>query len=85
MTQSPNLKILTQDLNLFYQGRQALFQINLSIFEKQVLSLIGPSGCGKSTFLRCLNRMNDKAEGIAIFGKILLDGEDIYLPTVDVV
>jgi phosphate transport system ATP-binding protein len=85
MTQRPKLKILTQDLNLFYQGRQALFHINLSIFEKQVLSLIGPSGCGKSTFLRCLNRMNDKAEGIAIFGKILLDGEDIYLPTVDVV
>jgi phosphate transport system ATP-binding protein len=85
MTQKSNLKISTRNLNLFYQSRQALFQVDLSIYEKEVTSLIGPSGCGKSTFLRCLNRMNDKAEGIAIFGQILLDGADIYLPTVDVV
>jgi phosphate transport system ATP-binding protein len=50
-----------------------------------VTALIGPSGCGKSTFLRCLNRMNDVVDGCRVEGNILLDGEDIYAPKVDVV
>ena len=48
-------------------------------------AFIGPSGCGKSTFLRCLNRMNETIPGTRIEGTILLDGEDIYAPEVDVV
>lgn len=78
-------KILTENLNLSYQEKQALFQISLGIPAHQVTALVGPSGCGKSTFLRCLNRMNDKVEGVAIFGKVLLDGADIYASSVDVV
>ena len=46
-------------------------------------ALIGPSGCGKSTFLKCLNRMNDLVDNVRIEGEILLDGEDIYAPSVD--
>ena len=48
-------------------------------------ALIGPSGCGKSTFLRLINRMNDLIPGTRIPGSILLDGEDIHDPRVDVV
>ena len=48
-------------------------------------ALIGPSGCGKSTFLRCLNRMNDMIDGTRVEGEILLDGQDIRGPKVDVV
>lgn len=51
----------------------------------QITALIGPSGCGKSTFLRTLNRMNDLIEGVRVEGKVLLDGQDIYAPDVDVV
>jgi phosphate transport system ATP-binding protein len=47
------------DVSVFYGDKQALFDINLDVGERQVTALIGPSGCGKSTFLRCLNRMND--------------------------
>jgi phosphate transport system ATP-binding protein len=50
-----------------------------------VTSLIGPSGCGKSTFIRCLNRMNDVIDGCRVEGKILLDENDIYGRSVDVV
>ncbi|WP_238457849.1 phosphate ABC transporter ATP-binding protein PstB [Desulforamulus ferrireducens] len=64
---------------------QALNKINLDIEEKHVTALIGPSGCGKSTFLRTLNRMNDLIEGVRVEGQVLLDGKDIYHPTVDVV
>ncbi|AEG61516.1 phosphate ABC transporter ATP-binding protein PstB [Desulforamulus ruminis] len=78
-------KITVRNLNLFYSGLQALMNINLDIEEKKVTALIGPSGCGKSTFLRTLNRMNDLIEGVKVEGQVLLDGEDIYLPEVDVV
>ena len=47
-------------------------------------ALIGPSGCGKSTFLRCLNRMNDLIDDVRT-GSILLDGEDINDPALDVI
>lgn len=61
----------------------ALKDISIDIYQHQVTALIGPSGCGKSTFLRCLNRMNDTISGTRIEGSILLDGEDINAPTID--
>ncbi len=78
-------KIQIKDLNLFYADKQALFDINVEVMEKQVLALIGPSGCGKSSFLRCINRMNDSVEGIRIHGKVLIDKKDIYDKSIDVV
>ena len=78
-------KITVRDLNLYYSGLQALLNINLDIEENKVTALIGPSGCGKSTFLRALNRMNDLIEGVRVEGQVLLDGQDIYFPDVDVV
>lgn len=78
-------KISISDLKLRYGDDEALHGINLEIAAKKVTALIGPSGCGKSTLLRCLNRMNDRIDGCSISGSILLDGEDIYAPEVDVV
>src|SRR3990167_8977750 len=72
-------------LNLFYGDKQALFDINLDLPTFQTTALIGPSGCGKSSFLRCLNRMNDIIGSAHIEGQVLLDGNDIYAPAVDVV
>ena len=51
----------------------------------QVTALIGPSGCGKSTLLRCLNRMNDLIDDVSVTGSILLDGEEVNDPTLDVI
>ena len=78
-----NIKILSKKVDVFYGEKQALKNIDLEIYENQVTSLIGPSGCGKSTFLRCLNRMNDTIEICRIKGKILVDNEDIYHPSLD--
>ena len=77
------IKIQVHDLNLFYGQNHALHNVSLDIKEKCVTALIGPSGCGKSTFLKCLNRMNDLVDNVRIEGEILLDGEDIYAPSVD--
>jgi phosphate transport system ATP-binding protein len=77
--------IVARDVKVFYGEKQALFDVDLEIFENQVTALIGPSGCGKSTFLRCINRMNDVIEGCRVEGSIEMDGQDIYDRDVDVV
>jgi phosphate transport system ATP-binding protein len=77
------LKMTARNVNLWYGEKQALFDVNLDIFDSSVTALIGPSGCGKSTFLRCLDRMNDVIEGCHMTGDITLDGQDIYAPQVD--
>ncbi|MDQ2692136.1 MAG: phosphate ABC transporter ATP-binding protein PstB [Chloroflexota bacterium] len=73
------------NLDFYYGPSKALGGINLEILPRKVTALIGPSGCGKSTFLRCLNRMNDTIAGTRVEGKILLQGENIYDPSMDVV
>ncbi|MFL2552526.1 MAG: phosphate ABC transporter ATP-binding protein PstB [Gammaproteobacteria bacterium] len=72
-----NLKVSIKNLDVHYGDKQALFNVNLNIMEKEVTSLIGPSGCGKSTLLKCINRMNDLVEICKIRGQILLDSQDI--------
>ena len=74
-----------QDLSLFYGEKQALHGISFAIPRQRVTAFIGPSGCGKSTLLRCFNRMNDLVDGVRIKGRILLDGEDIYDKSVNIV
>jgi phosphate transport system ATP-binding protein len=78
-------KIEVQKLCFFYGSTQALFDVSVAIPERAVTALIGPSGCGKSTFLRTLNRMNDIIEGTRVSGSVVLEGTDIYHPTIDVV
>jgi phosphate transport system ATP-binding protein len=78
-------KISINNLKLWYGELEALHGINLQIADKKITSFIGPSGCGKSTLLRCMNRMNDHISGCKIEGEILLEGQDIYDPKVDVV
>jgi phosphate transport system ATP-binding protein len=80
-----NVKMKGENVNVFYGDKQALFDINLDVGERQVTSLIGPSGCGKSTFLRCLNRMNDTIDIARMEGKITIGEQDIYDPSIDVV
>jgi phosphate transport system ATP-binding protein len=70
----------------FYYGKfKALGNINLDIPSNQITAIIGPSGCGKSTLLRSINRMNDLVPNVRMEGQIILNGENIIGPTVDVV
>lgn len=77
-------KFIIKNMNLYYGDFHALKNININIPENEITALIGPSGCGKSTLLKSLNRMNDLIEGCKIYGKILLDDEDIYAENFDV-
>lgn len=77
--------ISIRSLKLWYKEAQALHDINLNIPCNKVTAFIGPSGCGKSTLLRCLNRMNDRIPHCRIEGDILLDEQNIYDSSIDVV
>lgn len=73
-----------EQLSLRYGGQQALQNVSLTIPARQITAFIGPSGCGKSTLLRCFNRMNDLIHDAELTGRILLEGEDITRPEIDV-
>jgi phosphate transport system ATP-binding protein len=78
-------KMVSRNVNVFYGQKQALHNVDLDVPARQVTALIGPSGCGKSTYIRCLNRMNDVIDNCRVTGDIMLDGENIYDPRLDVV
>jgi phosphate transport system ATP-binding protein len=71
-------------LNAYYGQVQALKDINLEIPHNQITVILGPSGCGKTTLLKCLNRFLELSDGVRISGLVLIDGENIYDPNVDV-
>jgi len=71
------LKIRTENLSVFYDGKQALNDINLVIPEKKITAVIGPSGCGKSTLLRCLNGLIHEEKNTSFKGEIFLDENNI--------
>lgn len=76
--QAANPSITTKNLDVYYSGTQALFDVSLDLGRCEVLAMVGPSGCGKSTFLRCLNRMNDSIQHCQVTGDMTLDGESIF-------
>src|SRR5215469_16789171 len=76
-------KVVMRGLNFYYGAAHALKDVNLALFEGQVTAFIGPSGCGKSTLLRVLNRMYDLYPGQRAEGEVLLDGENILSPDLD--
>ena len=76
-------KVRTEQVDVFYGDKQAIFDISMNIEDRAVTSFIGPSGCGKSTFLRCINRMNDTIDIARVDGVIDIDGEDINDPRID--
>lgn len=71
------VKIVIRELNLFYDGLQALKNINLDVEQNEILGIIGPANAGKSSLLRTINRLFE-IDYARITGKILLDGEDIF-------
>jgi phosphate transport system ATP-binding protein len=78
-------KIEVSNLDFYYGKAQALYNITLSVPEREIIAFIGPSGCGKSTLLRTLNRMNDTIPSARAEGNVVIDGDDVYKPGTDVV
>lgn len=75
--------IEVNDLNVYYSDFLAVEGVNIDIKPNTVTAFIGPSGCGKSTFLRTLNRMHEVIPGARVEGEVLIDGKNLYGPSVD--
>lgn len=76
-------KMITENVNVYYNKTLAVKNITMKFPEKSVTSLIGPSGCGKTTFLRCLNRMHDMTKSARVEGRVMIDDTDLYDQSID--
>ncbi|WP_373974520.1 phosphate ABC transporter ATP-binding protein PstB [Chitinibacter sp. SCUT-21] len=83
MTIEHKATLAVKNLNFYYGNFHALKNITLDIREGKVTAFIGPSGCGKSTLLRTFNRMYDLYPKLRAEGEILLNGENILRPGID--
>ena len=82
--QDPNdFALATQGLRVGFGQTEILHGVDLYAPRGGVVALVGPSGCGKTTLLRSLNRLTELAPTATIKGQVLVDGEDIYGPKVD--
>ncbi|MGD9541670.1 phosphate ABC transporter ATP-binding protein PstB [Methylocystis sp.] len=79
----PPTKVTVRGLDFFYGADRSLKNISLPLHANKVTAFIGPSGCGKSTLLRVMNRMYDLYPGQRAEGEVLLDGENILDPAID--
>ena len=76
-------RVTIRNLDFSYGESRALKDISLPLYSNRVTAFIGPSGCGKSTLLRVLNRMYDLYPNQRAEGEVLLDGENILGPGMD--
>lgn len=85
-TEREELEVAIQvnNLSFFYGVVRALESITMSVFKNRVTSIIGPSGCGKSTFIKSLNRIGELEGKVKVEGQVLLYGQNIYHPQVNI-
>jgi len=79
----PRQKAVMRNVDFFYDSFRALKNISLPLHDNRVTAFIGPSGCGKSTLLRILNRIYELYPGQRATGEVLVDGENILAPGLD--
>jgi phosphate transport system ATP-binding protein len=79
------VKLSVRGLSFFYGKHQTLFDNRIDIYANQVTAIIGPSGCGKSTHIRTYNRIYELYRGQRAEGEILLDGENVLSPAVNLI
>ncbi len=61
-----------KDIHVSFDGEVILDHFNLSIKDKEFVTLLGPSGCGKTTTLRTIAGFVQPQEG-----RVLFEGQDI--------
>ena len=66
------VKVKVKDLSIIYDNGDGVRDVNLDIYENEILTLLGPSGCGKTTILRAIGGFNKVTQG-----SILIDDQEI--------
>ncbi|MDR2192476.1 MAG: ABC transporter ATP-binding protein [Endomicrobium sp.] len=70
MQENPKPIVEIINVNKFYGDNHIVRDLNLTIYEKEFLSILGPSGCGKTTLLRMIAGFEYQTDG-----EILIEGE----------
>ena len=80
--QTNNKKIVISNLSKKYKDKLILKDINLHVYEDEVVSIIGPSGCGKSTIFNILSNLTTCDSGdVDINGRFsYMYQKDLLLP-----
>ena len=80
--QTNNKKIVISNLSKKYKDKLILKDINLHVYEDEVVSIIGPSGCGKSTIFNILSNLTTCDSGdVYINGRFsYMYQKDLLLP-----
>ena len=55
-----------KNLNKYYSNTKGLNNISIDIKKGEIFAIVGHSGAGKSTLLRCINGLEDYADGILL-------------------
>ncbi len=84
MTTATTPKIHIENLTYAYNGKPVLRNVTIDVPPRTISVFFGPAGSGKTTLLRLINRLNDLVEGTHLSGRILLDGQDLYAPGVQI-
>lgn len=83
---SPDTRYIeVKNFSFWYGDAKVLHEQTFDMPKQRVTAFIGPSGCGKSTLLRCFNRMNDLIDGIRHDGDVLIGGQSIFDPALEVI
>jgi phosphate transport system ATP-binding protein len=77
------VKIQIRDVGFYYGKFHALKNVSLPLHDRRVTAFIGPSGCGKSTLLRILNRIYELYPNQTATGEVVVDGQNILSPGLD--
>lgn len=65
------VKISINDLSFSYKSNKILDNLNITVGESEIMSLVGPNGSGKTTLIKCIDRI------LKPKGSILLDGREV--------
>jgi iron complex transport system ATP-binding protein len=65
-------RLKAENLRIAYQERDIVKNLNISIPDGKITTIIGPNGCGKSTVLKTLSRILNPKSGV-----VYLDGNQI--------
>lgn len=66
-----------QHLNKYFGKQHILKDVDLTVHENEVVSIIGPSGAGKSTLLRCVNYLEKPESGSYAFDEVTFDAAHV--------
>ena len=72
------------NVDILVSTRFLVKSLTFSLNKGDKLAIIGEEGNGKSTLLKSLNRLLDNNEDVKISGKVLVDGEELYAPGVEI-